>query len=45
MLRRLEGCPGRHLGIVRYNPDHEIHLHEWVWNGADIDGAKGRLGA
>jgi hypothetical protein len=36
---RLSHEPGKHLIIVRYEPDHNIH-DEWVYNGANIDSAK-----
>jgi hypothetical protein len=37
--RKLESLPGRHLIMVRYSDDHNIH-DDWVYNGADIDSSK-----
>jgi hypothetical protein len=37
--RELAEAPGRQLVFVRYSPQH-IFQEEWVWNEADIDGAR-----
>ncbi len=37
--KTLEHTPGKHLIMVRYTEDHNIH-DDWVYNGAEIDGAK-----
>jgi hypothetical protein len=39
VIKQLLATPGKHLIVVRYSDDHNIH-DEWVYNGADIDGAK-----
>ncbi len=36
---QLAATPGEHLIIVRYSLQHDVHS-EWVYNAADIDGAK-----
>ncbi|MBI3670559.1 MAG: hypothetical protein HY237_12350 [Acidobacteria bacterium] len=36
---QLEGTPGRHLVLVRYKPTHNT-ADEWVYNAADLDGAR-----
>lgn len=36
---KLSHTAGKHLVIVRYEEDHNIH-DEWVYNGAEIDSAK-----
>lgn len=39
ILTQLRADGRRHLIIVRYGPQHTPH-REWVYNEADIDGAK-----
>ena len=39
ILRELEQGKERHLVIVRYGQNHSVR-QEWVYNRADIDGAK-----
>jgi hypothetical protein len=39
IAEKLKHTPGQHLVMVRYSEDHNIH-DEWVFNGADLDGAK-----
>jgi hypothetical protein len=39
ILRQLESMPGKQLVIVRYSTEHSPH-EEWVYNEADIEGAK-----
>jgi len=36
---QLQALPGKHLVMVRYGEDHNIH-DDWVFNGAEIDSAK-----
>jgi hypothetical protein len=40
ILSELEHSPGDHLVIVRYQPDHDFILDEWVYNHANIDDSK-----
>jgi hypothetical protein len=40
VFNQLEHTPGQHLVIVRYRPDHDFILDEWVYNNADIDASK-----
>jgi hypothetical protein len=37
--KKLEALPGKHLVMVRYSEDHNIH-DDWVFNGADVDSQK-----
>jgi hypothetical protein len=39
ITEKLSRTPGKHLVIVRYPPDYNVH-DDWVFNGAEIDGAK-----
>jgi hypothetical protein len=39
ILHQLNAGPDKHLIIVRYGSEHGSHI-EWVYNHADIDGAK-----
>jgi hypothetical protein len=39
ITEKLLHTPGKHLVIVRYPSDYNVH-DDWVFNGADIDGAK-----
>lgn len=39
IAKQLQATPQKHLVVVHYAPDHEV-FEEWVYNAADIDGAK-----
>jgi len=39
MMSHLEALPGKHVVVVAYAPPHDAD-NEWVYNSADIDGAK-----
>ncbi len=39
IAEKLAHTSGKHLIVVRYEPDHNIH-DEWVYNGSEIDSAK-----
>jgi hypothetical protein len=39
ITKTLSHTPGKHLIMVRYDEDHNLH-DEWVYNGAEIDSAK-----
>jgi hypothetical protein len=40
ILAKLSAMEGSQLAIVRYGPDHNAVMNEWVYNRADIDGSK-----
>ena len=40
VLEQLSRENGGQLAIVRYGPNHDASLNEWVYNRADIDGSK-----
>jgi hypothetical protein len=39
VIDKLNRTPGKHLVVVRYSEDHNIH-DDWVFEGAEIDNAK-----
>ena len=39
VAKKLQALPGKHLVLVRYSPEHDVHK-EWVYNEAGIDAAK-----
>jgi hypothetical protein len=39
IIEKLSHRPGKHLIIVRYGEDHNVH-DDWVFNGAEIESAK-----
>jgi hypothetical protein len=39
VMEKLSHTSGKHLVMVRYPPDYNVH-DDWVFNGAEIDGAK-----